>query len=79
MNEPRATLFDGEVQQCPYRLYDTLRQEAPVYRDPVTGIYVVTRYDLVRQVLMDPDTFIASRRHDNRDQIGSLHQQTIVK
>ena len=54
------TLFDGGVQQCPYMLYDKLRQEAPVYKDPVTGMYVVTRYDLVRQVLMDPDTFIAS-------------------
>lgn len=73
------TLFDGAVQQCPYRLYDKLREQAPVYRDPVTGIYVVTRYDLVRQVLMDPDTFIASRRDDARDQIKTLHQQAIVK
>ncbi len=78
MNE-QATLFDGEVQQCPYMLYDRLRQEAPVHRDPVTGIYVVTRYDLVRQVLTDPDTFIASRRDDARDQIKSLHQQAIVR
>jgi cytochrome P450 len=73
------TLFDGSVQQCPYDFYDKLREEAPVYKDPVTGIYVVTRYDLVRQVLMDPDSFIASRRDDARDQIKTLHQQAIVR
>ena len=73
------TMFDAGVQQCPYMLYDRLREQAPVYRDPVTGIYIVTRYDLVRQVLMDPENFIASRRDDARDQIKSLHQQAIVK
>lgn len=76
---PCDTLFDAGVQQCPYPLYDRLRQQAPVHRDPVTGIYIITRYDLVRQVLMDPETFIASRRDDARDQIKTLHQQAIVR
>ncbi len=50
-------LFDAEVQQCPYPAYKTLRDEAPAYRQPGTDIYIVTRYEDVRRVLMDPETF----------------------
>lgn len=50
-------LLDPAVQQCPYDAYRTLRDEAPAYRQPGTDIYVVTRYDDVRRVLMDPETF----------------------
>lgn len=56
-SEVRVDLFDPEVQQCPYAAYKLLRDEAPVYRQPGTDIYVVTRYDDVRRVLMDPETF----------------------
>ena len=54
---PGVNLFDAGLQQCPYPAYQTLRDEAPVYRQPGTDIYVVTRYDDVRRVLMDPETF----------------------
>ena len=50
-------LFDPELQQCPYDAYRVLRDEAPAYRQPGTDIYVVTRYEDVRRVLMDPETF----------------------
>ncbi len=50
-------LFDPEIQQCPYDAYRVLRDEAPAYRQPGTDIYVVTRYEDVRRVLMDPETF----------------------
>jgi cytochrome P450 len=50
-------LFDAELQQCPYPAYKTLRDEAPAYRQPGTDIYVVTRYEDVRRVLMDTETF----------------------
>jgi cytochrome P450 len=52
-----VNLFDPELQQCPYTAYKTLRDQAPVYRQPGTDIYVVTRYEDVRRVLMDPETF----------------------
>jgi cytochrome P450 len=50
-------LFDAELQQCPYDAYKRLRDEAPAYRQPGTDIYIVTRYEDVRRVLMDPETF----------------------
>jgi cytochrome P450 len=43
--------------QDPYEDYDVMRHEAPVYRDPKTGLYVVTAYDLLKEVLGNPSVF----------------------
>lgn len=43
---------DPEVQKCPFPFYDTLREEQPVFHDPETGHYVLTRYDDVRKALV---------------------------
>ncbi len=58
--ELRINLFDPEVQQCPYEAYRILRDKAPAYRIPGTDIYVVTRYEDVRRVLTDTETFPSS-------------------
>ncbi|MDX1580303.1 MAG: cytochrome P450 [Alphaproteobacteria bacterium] len=50
-------LLDPEVQECPYRAYEVLREQAPVYQDPNTGFYVVTRYDDLREVLRNYDLY----------------------
>ena len=50
-------LFDVETQQCPYDAYKMLREDSPVYKQPGTDIYVVSRYEDVRAILMDPETF----------------------
>jgi len=50
---------DPEVIECPFPVYDHLLEEQPVYRDPVTGFYIVTRYDDVRRVILDPETFVS--------------------
>ncbi len=57
---PQVNLLDPAVQQCPYDAYRTLRDQAPVHNIAGTDIYVVTRYDDVRRVLMDPHTFPSS-------------------
>jgi cytochrome P450 len=54
---PQVNLFDPEVQQCPYPAYKTLRDDAPVYKIEGTDMFAVTRYDDVREVLMDPIRF----------------------
>ena len=48
---------DPDVQDCPYEAYRTLRDQAPVYRDPRTGQYVITRFEDLRQVLLDTENF----------------------
>ena len=42
-------LFDTATLKCPYHFDKTLRESAPVYRDPASGVYVVSTYDLVRE------------------------------
>ena len=54
--------LDARVQNCPYHAYQTLRDEAPVWRDPITGMYVITRFDDLRDVLLDPERFINGAR-----------------
>lgn len=51
--EAPISFADPAVQQCPFHAYDTLREETPVYRDPLTGNYVLTRYDDVRKALLN--------------------------
>lgn len=48
---------DPDVQDCPYEAYRALRDQAPVYRDPRTGQYVITRFEDLRQVLLDTENF----------------------
>ena len=60
-----TSLLDPSVSECPYPAYDVLRREAPVWRDGLTGMYVVTRYDDVRQILLDTERF-SSAQHRGR-------------
>lgn len=55
-NKP-INFMDPAIQQCPFSAYKELRDEAPVYVDPETGFYVVTRFEDIRNILKDPDTF----------------------
>ena len=52
-----VNLFDVETQRCPYDAYSKLRDEAPAYQCPATGMYVITRYEDVRRVLTDTENF----------------------
>ena len=57
VNEEEIDLTNIEIQQCPYDAYKKLREEAPVYQDPKTGFFIITRYDDVRNVLRDTENF----------------------
>jgi cytochrome P450 len=59
--------FDPDTSDCPYVAYDTLRDEAPVWRDPRTGMYVITRYDDVKTVLLDTERFTSARHRGRVD------------
>lgn len=48
---------DAQIQQCPFPTYDRLRKECPVYRDPQTGNYILTRYADIRKALLTPKLF----------------------
>lgn len=61
---PQINLFDPALQQCPYEAYKTLRDEAPVYNIPGTPIWVISRYDHVREVLLDPQRFPSTAKNE---------------
>ncbi len=49
--------FSSDLRDDPYPIYRRLRNEAPVHHSPERGVYSVTRYDDVMEVLKSPDRF----------------------
>ena len=52
-----GTLLDPAVAACPFSYYAELREKAPVYRMPETGFWIISRYDDLRDVLADPESY----------------------
>jgi cytochrome P450 len=46
-----------EAVEDPYALYQLLREESPVHWDPKLEVFLISRYEDVRQVLLDAETF----------------------
>jgi cytochrome P450 len=59
---PDINFFDPQTNNCPYDAYRELRDDAPVWLDPHTGMYVITRFDDVRMVVTDAERFSNSQR-----------------
>lgn len=51
-------LFDTGFVLDPHPVLAELRRTAPVQYDPKTRLWVVSRYADVRQILLDPDTYL---------------------
>jgi hypothetical protein len=49
--------FDPETLVCPYELYRRLRREEPVHQVPGAGYFLVTRWEDVHAVALDPERF----------------------
>lgn len=57
MSARLSTLFDPEVQRCPFAFYAKLRAETPVSFMPALGAYYIANYELGRKVLIDARRF----------------------
>lgn len=55
-----------EILKSPWGMNKRLRDEAPVFQDPHSGIFFVSRYEDVIQMAMDPETFSSRMVTDNR-------------
>jgi cytochrome P450 len=53
----QASFSEPSVQRCPFQLIARLQQEAPVYQDPVSGFFVISRYDDIVHVSQHPELF----------------------
>lgn len=49
--------FDPATNDCPYGAYQVLRDEAPVWQDPHTGMFIVTRHDDIKKILANHEVF----------------------
>ncbi|WP_068071726.1 cytochrome P450 [Novosphingobium lentum] len=71
---------DPSVQRCPFPAYDALRADQPVYRDPLTGNFVLTRYADVRRSLLNPKVFsnrtglIVERASSVQDEVDRIYR-----
>jgi len=50
-------LFDQETRECPFRYFQTIRREQPVYFMQELGAYYVSRYEDLRYVKKHPEIF----------------------
>ncbi|RYD75456.1 MAG: cytochrome P450 [Verrucomicrobiaceae bacterium] len=50
---PAVSFADPDVQRCPFPAYAQLREEQPVYQDPISGTFVLTRHEDVRRALLN--------------------------
>ena len=54
-----GSFFGPETLEDPHPFFAWLRREAPVWRVPETGHWLVSRYEDVRRACQDPETFTA--------------------
>lgn len=80
--------FDPAILQDPYPYFARLRSEAPVYRDPNTGIVSVSTFDLITKVNTQPKIFSnnfseqlrsGSTTQIDPDELAILKEGIIVK
>jgi len=77
------SLMDHAVQSDPFEFYAVLHEQCPVYRMPETGFYMVTRYDDLRQVLKDTETFSSNITAKDgkglQGELGVLYESIIAE
>ncbi len=73
------SFLDPAIQADPYPAYRTLHKERPVYLMPETGMYMVTKYEDVRDVIKDTDTFSNNLVAMTGMQSGPNIQQELLK
>lgn len=55
--KPEVDFLSPETRRCPFPFYEELHRDRPVAWVAEIGMYVVSTYDLIMQVVRDPATF----------------------
>lgn len=66
------SMLDPMVSSDPFDFYDLLQEQCPVYQIPETGAYVITKYDDLRPVLKDHESFTSDVRIADRGPFADL-------
>jgi len=70
----KETRLDEAIRNDPFPFYRALRRERPVYYDPGLDLYLVTRYDDARAVLLDDETFSLEHGYQDRYSNGFIDE-----
>ena len=73
------SMLDPHVNSEPWDMYAEIHKECPVYQMPETGAFLVTKYDDLRQVLRDPETFSSDVRVASMGQFEELQRSILVE
>ena len=72
------SIFDPDLLQDPHAYYRRLREEAPVFRDPKTGIVTVATYELIMEVNRQPMVFSNNFGGQMRGSAGEQDQEEMA-
>jgi cytochrome P450 len=81
LNGCPITFTDPDLRRCPFPAYHKLREERPIYIDPVSGNYILTRYRDVRKVAMNTKTMscktgiIQTRKSEVSDEVNRMFSE----
>ncbi len=64
-----------DILKSPWIMNKRLRQEAPVFQDPNTGIFFISRYEDVVKIAMDHETFSSRMLNANRALTATSDQE----
>ena len=65
-------IFDPELMACPHSFFKKLRDEAPVYQDPTTGIFQVYKHELICKVARDAKLFRTSENGSHFERLRKI-------
>lgn len=76
--EEALCFLNPQTRENPFPIYDHILRERPIYFDPAVRLFIVSRYDDIRRILIDPQTFSSAKWKDTvRDQIEDAHAVTL--
>ena len=71
-NKRDVDFFDPDISECPYGAYKILQDNAPVWQDPKSGMFIITRYEDVQEVLKDTKSFRNKRDKAKTDRRSAM-------
>src|SRR5882757_8078283 len=73
------SFLNAVTNSDPFPAYAQLLREQPIYFDPAVGFYVVSRYEDIRRILMDPKTYSSAAWQETaRSRVESEHSKRMT-
>src|SRR3984957_533894 len=57
MEQKLGSFIEDSVKRCPFPLIEQLHAQAPIYKDPVSGFFVVSSYRDIAYITDHPEFF----------------------